>query len=73
MQGLFELAGIAYVGAGVVGSAVGMDKGIFKDVMVANNIPVVDTLVVLRRDVAGLGCRIRVRHRLSRRPARGAS
>jgi D-alanine-D-alanine ligase len=48
MQGLFELAGIAYVGAGVVGSAVGMDKGIFKDVMVANQIPVVDTMVVSR-------------------------
>ena len=46
IQGLFELADVAYVGAGVVGSSVGMDKGIFKDVMVANNIPVVDTMVV---------------------------
>jgi D-alanine-D-alanine ligase len=51
MQGLLEMADVAYVGAGVVGSAVGMDKGIFKDVMVANNIPVVDTLVVLRREI----------------------
>jgi len=51
MQGLFELADVAYVGAGVAGSSVGMDKGIFKDVMVANNIPVVDTMVVLRADV----------------------
>jgi len=51
MQGLFELADVAYVGAGVAGSAVGMDKGIFKDVMVANNIPVVDTLVVLRAEI----------------------
>jgi D-alanine-D-alanine ligase len=58
IQGLFELADVAYVGAGVVGSAVGMDKGVFKDVMIANNIPVVDTLVVLRaeieKDMAGV-------------------
>jgi D-alanine-D-alanine ligase len=51
MQGLLEMADVAYVGAGVVGASVGMDKGIFKDVMVANNIPVVDTLVVLRREI----------------------
>jgi D-alanine-D-alanine ligase len=51
MQGLLEMADVAYVGAGVVGSAVGMDKGIFKDVMVANNIPVVNTLVALRREI----------------------
>jgi D-alanine-D-alanine ligase len=51
IQGLFELANAAYVGAGVVGSAVGMDKGIFKDVMLANNIPVVDTLVVRRAEI----------------------
>lgn len=51
LQGLFELAGAAYVGAGVTGSAVGMDKGVFKDVMVANNIPVVDTIVVLRPEI----------------------
>ena len=40
VQGLLELADIPYVGAGVVGSAVGMDKGIFKQVMIANGIPV---------------------------------
>lgn len=51
IQGLFELADVAYVGAGVVGSSVGMDKGVFKDVMVANNIPVVDMLVVLRAEI----------------------
>jgi D-alanine-D-alanine ligase len=53
MQGLLEMADVAYVGAGVVGAAVGMDKGIFKDVMVANDIPVVDTLIVLRREIEG--------------------
>jgi D-alanine-D-alanine ligase len=51
IQGLFEMADVAYVGAGVVGSAVGMDKGVFKDVMRANNIPIVDTLLVLRSDI----------------------
>ena len=51
LQGLFELADVAYVGSGVVGSSVGMDKGVFKDVMVANGIPVADTLVVLRSEI----------------------
>jgi len=51
MQGLLEMADVAYVGASVVGAAVGMDKGIFKDVMVANDIPVVDTMIVLRREI----------------------
>ncbi|MCH7664207.1 MAG: D-alanine--D-alanine ligase A, partial [Chloroflexi bacterium] len=51
LQGLFELAGSAYVGAGVVGSAVGMDKGIFKDVMRANDIPTVEAVLVLRSEL----------------------
>ena len=51
LQGLFEMANVAYVGAGVVGSSVGMDKGVFKDVMIANNIPTVDTLVVQRAEI----------------------
>src|SRR4030042_2440967 len=36
LQGLLEMAGVAYVGAGVLGSSLGMDKGIFKDVMLDN-------------------------------------
>ncbi len=51
IQGLFELAEIAYVGAGVLGSSVGMDKGIFRDIMRANDIPQVDTIIVFRSDV----------------------
>ncbi len=51
MQGLLELADAAYVGAGVAGSSVGMDKGIFKDVMRANGIPIVDSLLVLRTEI----------------------
>jgi D-alanine-D-alanine ligase len=48
LQGLLEMAGVAYVGAGVLGSAAAMDKGLFFDVMRANAIPVVPTVVVLR-------------------------
>jgi D-alanine-D-alanine ligase len=51
LQGLLELADAAYVGAGVLGSALGMDKGIFKDVMRANGIPVVDSVVLLRSEI----------------------
>jgi D-alanine-D-alanine ligase len=51
IQGLFEMADVAYVGAGVAGSAVGMDKAIFKDVMRANNIPIVDSMLVLRSEI----------------------
>lgn len=51
LQGLFELADVAYVGAGVVGSSIGMDKGLFKDVMIANDIPVVDMMLVLRAEI----------------------
>lgn len=51
MQGLLELADVAYVGAGVAGSSVGMDKGIFKDVMRANGIPIVDSILVLRNEI----------------------
>ena len=49
VQGLLELAGIPYVGAGVTASAVGMDKAIFKDVMRAHDLPVVDSVVLSRR------------------------
>ena len=51
IQGLFEMAGIAYVGAGVLGSSLGMDKGVFRDVMRSHRIPVVETLVLLRGEI----------------------
>lgn len=51
VQGLLELADLAYVGAGVTGSAVGMDKGVFKDVMRANHIPTVESVIVLRSEI----------------------
>jgi D-alanine-D-alanine ligase len=48
IQGLLELADVAYVGAGVLASAVGMDKALFKDLMRAHNVPVADYRLVLR-------------------------
>lgn len=47
LQGLLEMADIPYVGAGVLASSVAMDKGLFKQVMRAHGIPVVDSVVVL--------------------------
>lgn len=44
LQGLLEMASIAYVGAGVLGSAVGMDKALFKDVLRAHDLPVVPSV-----------------------------
>ncbi len=51
LQGLLEIADLAYVGAGVTGSSVGMDKGVFKDVMRANGIPVVEAIILLRSEI----------------------
>ncbi|HEY7331491.1 MAG TPA: D-alanine--D-alanine ligase family protein [Candidatus Limnocylindria bacterium] len=41
LQGFLELAGIPYTGAGVLASAIGMDKIVFKDLMRGHGIPVV--------------------------------
>jgi D-alanine-D-alanine ligase len=51
LQGLFELADIAYVGAGVLGSAVCMDKGLFKHVMISNHIPTLPYHVFNRKEL----------------------
>lgn len=51
LQGFLELADLAYVGAGVLGSAVGMDKGLFKDMMRAHGIPVVDWILTTRMEI----------------------
>lgn len=50
VQGLLELAGIPYVGAGVVGSAVGMDKAIFKAVMTSHGLPVLPWILVRKSE-----------------------
>jgi D-alanine-D-alanine ligase len=70
IQGLLELADVPYVGAGVLASAVGMDKATMKAVFQAHGLPIVDYTVVLRhewreqpavvtrriRDVTGFPC-----------------
>jgi D-alanine-D-alanine ligase len=66
VQGLFELAGLPYVGSGVLGSAVGMDKDVMKRLLRAANLPVLPYAAVRRarwekersdvaREVGGLG------------------
>jgi D-alanine-D-alanine ligase len=48
VQGLLELADVPYVGAGVMASAVGMDKVVMKDVLRSHRLPTVDDWVVKR-------------------------
>src|SRR5947207_9780177 len=48
IQGLLELADIPYVGAGVLGSAAGMDKDIMKSLFIAAKIPIVKHVTLLR-------------------------
>jgi D-alanine-D-alanine ligase len=50
IQGLLEMAGVPYVGAGVLGSAVGMDKAVQKVLFAAAGIPVVEHEVVHERE-----------------------
>jgi D-alanine-D-alanine ligase len=48
IQGLLELADIAYVGAGVLGSAAGMDKDVMKSLFRDAGLPIVRHVTVLR-------------------------
>jgi D-alanine-D-alanine ligase len=50
VQGLLELANIAYVGSGVLGSAVSMDKAAMKQAFAAAGLPIVAHRTVLRRE-----------------------
>ncbi len=50
IQGLFELAGIAYVGSGVAGSATGMDKDVMKRLFLAAKLPIPKHLTFLRQE-----------------------
>lgn len=49
VQGLFELAGVPYVGAGVLGSAVGMDKAVMKVLFQNAGLPVAPHQVITRK------------------------
>lgn len=50
VQGLFELAGLPYVGAGVASSALSMDKALAKQVLAREGIPQAPWLTVLRKE-----------------------
>lgn len=50
IQGLFEMAGVRYVGAGVLASAVGMDKHYMKLVFQAHDLPVIPYVVIKPRE-----------------------
>ena len=50
IQGLFELAGIAYVGSGVLGSAAGMDKDVMKRLFAQAKLPIVKHVSLLRAE-----------------------
>ncbi|MBU0492343.1 MAG: D-alanine--D-alanine ligase, partial [Chloroflexi bacterium] len=50
MQGLLELADIPYVGAGVLGSALGMDKIAMKAAFAQHDLPIVPFLALKRKD-----------------------
>ncbi len=78
IQGLLEMAGVRYVGAGVLASAIGMDKHYMKIILQAHGLPVLPYAVVTPRDwetdraacvesVASLGYPVFVK------PARGGS
>jgi D-alanine-D-alanine ligase len=51
LQGLLELADLAYVGPGVLAGALAMDKAAFKDVMRARGIPVLDWTLIQRTEL----------------------
>ena len=50
VQGLLELAGIAYVGSGVLGSAAGMDKDVMKRLFTAAKLPITKYVTLLRAE-----------------------
>ena len=53
IQGLFELAGMAYVGSGVLGSAAGMDKDVMKRLFANAKLPMVKHVTLLRTEWEG--------------------
>jgi D-alanine-D-alanine ligase len=62
VQGLLELANVPYVGAGVLGSAVGMDKAVMKQLFASHGLAQVKYIVTLRRewerDSSGVSARV---------------
>ena len=78
IQGMLEMAGVRYVGAGVLASAVSMDKAYMKVVLAAAGLPVMPSTTVTARQWAAdpTACRERVGalgYPLFAKPARGGS
>ncbi|MGO1973308.1 MAG: D-alanine--D-alanine ligase family protein [Propionibacteriaceae bacterium] len=78
IQGLFEMMGVRYVGAGVLASAVGMDKHFTKLVLAATGIPIAPYTVITpgqwRRDPAAcLDAAAALTYPVFVKPARGGS
>jgi D-alanine-D-alanine ligase len=74
LQGLLELAGVPYVGAGVLASAAGMDKEFTKKLLAAEGLPIGDQVVLRARDeTVELEDRERLGLPVFVKPARGGS
>lgn len=74
IQGLLELAGVPYVGAGVLASAAGMDKEFTKKLLAAAGLPIGDQVVLRPRDESlSLEDRERLGLPVFVKPARGGS
>ena len=78
IQGMLEMAGVRYVGAGVLASAVSMDKAYMKVVLAAAGLPVLPSTTITTREWAAdpEGCRRRageLGYPLFIKPARGGS
>lgn len=74
IQGLLELAGLPYVGAGVLASAAGMDKEFAKKLMAADGLPIGDyTVLRPRQDAPDPAELERLGYPLFVKPARGGS
>jgi D-alanine-D-alanine ligase len=54
LQGFLELAGVPYVGAGVLGSAIQMDKEVSKRLLTAAGIPVVPWVTVRKHELSSV-------------------
>jgi len=74
IQGLLEMAGVPYVGAGVLASAAGMDKEFTKKLLVAAGLPIGDHVVLRpRHETVELEDRERLGLPVFVKPARGGS
>jgi D-alanine-D-alanine ligase len=78
IQGMFEMAGVRYVGAGVLASAVGMDKAYMKIVLAAAGLPLLPSITVTAQEWAEDEAAVRTRvtglgYPVFAKPARGGS